>query len=404
MPEENLEPLITECPSCRTRFRVSETQLQRARGRVRCGACLTVFHGVEHLVLAERPGDADPEQAKQALDDLLDELAAGAPAVESEARREVPELTPGHGHDNGRRARLFGGFEDAADEPESPEAESPAPPVAESVPAEAGGVVAERRKDVETPAAGVAAAPTTSEAPTASPVEPPRGPVAVAPAAPVKRKTKTDPPSSAGTPGEKAASSTEASVDVGGSSAKRQQTAVSRPGAGRSGSGAASQPTFFGEVRRRRPLVWLGIVAGTLLLAAQVLWYQFDDWATRPAWRGLYGSICGVLGCELPVQQDASQLGTRNLVVRIHPQEPGSLLVNAVIVNSAEFAQPFPVLELQFTTVRGNLVASRRFHPDEYLAGDGAGMHLIPPRTPVQIELTIEDPGPDAVNYRLNFR
>ena len=50
MAEDELEPLITECPNCRTRFRVTETQLQVAGGRVRCGACLTVFHGVDHLL------------------------------------------------------------------------------------------------------------------------------------------------------------------------------------------------------------------------------------------------------------------------------------------------------------------------------------------------------------------
>jgi predicted Zn finger-like uncharacterized protein len=32
-----LEPLITQCPTCGTRFRVSDTQLGRADGQVRCG-------------------------------------------------------------------------------------------------------------------------------------------------------------------------------------------------------------------------------------------------------------------------------------------------------------------------------------------------------------------------------
>ncbi len=39
------QPLISECPSCRTRFRVTEEQLAVADGRVRCGACLAVFDG-----------------------------------------------------------------------------------------------------------------------------------------------------------------------------------------------------------------------------------------------------------------------------------------------------------------------------------------------------------------------
>lgn len=39
------QPLIAECPSCQTRFRVTEEQLAVAGGRVRCGACLAVFDG-----------------------------------------------------------------------------------------------------------------------------------------------------------------------------------------------------------------------------------------------------------------------------------------------------------------------------------------------------------------------
>ncbi|MDE0443324.1 MAG: DUF3426 domain-containing protein [Gammaproteobacteria bacterium] len=41
------QPLIAECPSCQTRFRVTEEQLAVAEGRVRCGACLAVFDGRE---------------------------------------------------------------------------------------------------------------------------------------------------------------------------------------------------------------------------------------------------------------------------------------------------------------------------------------------------------------------
>ncbi|KEA65543.1 putative transmembrane protein [Marinobacterium lacunae] len=37
------EPLITECPGCHARFRVTPGQLNLAQGQVRCGACLLVF-------------------------------------------------------------------------------------------------------------------------------------------------------------------------------------------------------------------------------------------------------------------------------------------------------------------------------------------------------------------------
>ena len=35
---------VTECPSCHTTFRVTDGQLRLAKGKVRCGHCLTVFN------------------------------------------------------------------------------------------------------------------------------------------------------------------------------------------------------------------------------------------------------------------------------------------------------------------------------------------------------------------------
>ena len=74
MAEESLEPLVTQCPTCRTRFRVTESQLNAASGRVRCGACLAVFAGLDHLVLGAGPRLKPGESANEALDALLDEL------------------------------------------------------------------------------------------------------------------------------------------------------------------------------------------------------------------------------------------------------------------------------------------------------------------------------------------
>lgn len=68
-------PLITECPNCHTRFRVGESQLQMAHGRVRCGACLAVFAGVDHLLLDESAAAPELPGQPDALDSVLAELA-----------------------------------------------------------------------------------------------------------------------------------------------------------------------------------------------------------------------------------------------------------------------------------------------------------------------------------------
>lgn len=40
--------VITRCPDCHARFRVTDGQLKLARGQVRCGACLCVFDARQH--------------------------------------------------------------------------------------------------------------------------------------------------------------------------------------------------------------------------------------------------------------------------------------------------------------------------------------------------------------------
>jgi len=40
--------LLTRCPHCDTRFRVTDEQLGIAKGKVRCGSCMDVFNAREH--------------------------------------------------------------------------------------------------------------------------------------------------------------------------------------------------------------------------------------------------------------------------------------------------------------------------------------------------------------------
>ena len=79
-------------------------------------------------------------------------------------------------------------------------------------------------------------------------------------------------------------------------------------------------------------------------------------------------------------------------------------MVNTVIRNSAEFAQPFPILVLSFNSVENSVIALREFTSAEYLDPGLRSTQAMPAKTPVQIRLAIMDPGPEAVNYTLAFR
>lgn len=154
------------------------------------------------------------------------------------------------------------------------------------------------------------------------------------------------------------------------------------------------------RARSRRWLWPLLIALALVALLAQVAWLQFDRWNRTEPYRSLYGAVCPLLGCELPDLVDRSRIRAYNLVVRNHPDQQGALVVDAILLNTARFDQPFPDLVLEFSDLNGNTVAARQFTPGEYLSGELAGRTRMPANQPVHLTLELVDPGPKAVNYR----
>lgn len=146
-----------------------------------------------------------------------------------------------------------------------------------------------------------------------------------------------------------------------------------------------------------------GSAALVLLAAIQIFYFNFPSWSRTPQWRPFYTSICSTLGCNLPTLQDMNNLRARNLVVRSHPSLANALVVDTLLQNDAAYDQPFPDMTLIFRDLEENVVASRRFTPDEYLSGELAGTTSIPGLTPVHVALEILDPGQNAVSYSIQL-
>ena len=79
-------------------------------------------------------------------------------------------------------------------------------------------------------------------------------------------------------------------------------------------------------------------------------------------------------------------------------------MVQVRIRNTAPFEQAFPVMIVGFNTADNELVALREFSPAEYLQGELPESATMPVMAPVPINLSLMDPGEDAVNYTLAFR
>lgn len=152
----------------------------------------------------------------------------------------------------------------------------------------------------------------------------------------------------------------------------------------------------------RKRLLWGALCAlAAIALAAQIAWLQVDRLSRIQPYRDYYQSACQWLGCQLPTLRDTSKVSAYNLVVRQHPERSDALMVDAIILNSAEFEQPYPALQLSFSDLNDKPVASRRFTPKEYLRGELSGRSIMPPNQPVHLSLELADPGSNAVNYSL---
>jgi hypothetical protein len=89
--------------------------------------------------------------------------------------------------------------------------------------------------------------------------------------------------------------------------------------------------------------------------------------------------------------------------VRAHPRYANGLLVDVTLVNRASYVQPFPVMQLTFTSLDEQWFAQRRFQPAEYLGPNRGTAERLPPDIPVQVVLELLDPGPEAVSYKFDF-
>ncbi len=401
--DEDLAPLITCCPKCDTQFRVTEAQLQVAKGQVRCGSCLHVFDGTEHLLVdgevLSGSGEADVDALLKELDEIerFDDLA-----------EDVAEDAPGSGesfaeNDDSKDVGERVAFNDLV-------VPSPA---AEGLPEELPAIDINHEQTLhETNArlkaledelmtdlkAGLSTNPmlpsTISGYRLGVPEEdePELPQLAKAPDSPL-------------TPGPDRTEGELTATPSGGDCAPQLNEQI-EPAAGKSNDWRYQKipAELLADERPQRGVgTWVVLAVALIALPAQVLWFQFDTWVKDETMRPVYAFICDVSGCELPLRRDVGLIVAKNSVLRDHPDQDEALIYDALLVNYAKYAQPYPFIELTLMTMGGQLIASRRFNPREYLGGEAADAKMMQPRTPIHISLEFKGPGQAPLNFQIRF-
>jgi hypothetical protein len=101
---------------------------------------------------------------------------------------------------------------------------------------------------------------------------------------------------------------------------------------------------------------------------------------------------------------DLGNLITEELVVRSHPSANNALLVDFIFSNESSSEQLFPLAELNFTNIGGEIIANRVFDSTEYLPPEMQLFTHMPAHSSIQVSLELADPGDDATGYALVFR
>jgi predicted Zn finger-like uncharacterized protein len=441
--------MITQCPNCATSFRVTPTQLEVAQGAVRCGACLQVFPADQHMITDGATGSPEPteepstqvEQVPEPTDDTV--LADGGTDLDEEETARSGEQINGAEEPVAERHMaqaeewIDPETTDQADEEEARiEQKAHAEQSPEQPALQSDEVVLETDQDASQRA--------SAEPSEASPEPAQPEPAQPEPASPEPATELSSPEPLTGLPVREENQQTELgdqNVEEDGSGQEAHPDAASRE-ADDEATGIQSSPgqqpllaedvadlapadrlsedekrrvadnlTFDpdeeigAEVQEIRTGRWFGWTLANLLLMVvlgiQFGWFHQAELSQRVELRPWYALLCRRLQCDLADFIDVARIKTRRLVVRSHPDVDQALMVDAIILNDSEFAQPFPLLHLSFSDIESKPVASRHFKPIEYLAGELIGRKRMPAHTEVHLALEIVDPGTAAVSYQL---
>lgn len=393
--------MLTQCPQCKTVFRLRKEQLGAAGGKVRCGQCHTVFDASRHLV-----GEAPPPPDAS--------IAAWSPAAHEPATPAPPA------------PHVAVPAEPVA--PAEPAARAEPPKPAEPMPLD-DDVSAHQELSAHLDALFENTGETTVAA-TPAPADEPFGETQIetlltpsgaadseslelpwdrAPEAIPATERNVDP---------QANDLAYLAIDEGGDGIAEfdlpeQELTTALPIMEDEDDEATAKPELphpFADAAplRHGPGGWatlgwsVAIVLLLATLAGQYAYVNNADLIRYPQLRPALEQLCRYTDCALPPRRDVKAITLLERDIRSSDKYQGILVITATLVNRAPFAQPYPDVEVSMRDVDGNVVASRLFHPAEYLPG-GRPRGLLASQATTQLKLDVTDPGPAAVGFEFTF-
>lgn len=337
------------CPHCLTVFKVSDENLKVADGYVRCGICKEVFNALEKSWLDIKKEPA----AKTKIEPTI--AAKAASASTSSVKKEV---TP-----------------------------SPATPVQP--------------------------APIQNKAPSAASKPEPKPVVANASAAqPEITKPKTQATGASAKQPSPVTAPTKSAAAPNASKTEKPVDNSSRPADDNLFAGVQSKlipdeyriPELHNTYSFWRDLTWsIAILVLTASLFIEYTWFNRNDLIRNPQLRPLVTQFCTLTDCGTMDLRETSKIEMVTRNIYSHPNVDDALMISGTLTNHAPFEQPYPDILINFSDVRGEVIASRIFTPEDYLQIKISNLKLLTPEISIDFNMEIQDPGKNASTYEFRF-
>lgn len=416
--------LATQCPYCRTTFRVAQDQLKLRAGLVRCGNCKEIFNGVEHLLRPEEPAQSGAPSSTTGTETSAAQVAQEAPLMtpsaaptpsarpQPPANSNAPAAKPGEPEDTPEFIDFFdllGAPAKPAGNAESPAATVPAP-VEEPLPA------------------------LITQDPVPAPAPTPPAPAADLPEDPLQRMTlmvlsEHEPQDNAAERDTDLADETDFSMppemddeksdkpdpialaieDLHKKPLRGTRDTMTRKEAAVADDDDIEEPSFVKSGRRRQRLgrsmrILMALASFVLLtsLLAQTAYIFRNQIAARlPQTKPLLMEACKLFACGvgLPAQIEAVSIESSELQTLASGKD--TFVLTVLLRNHSQTVQAWPNIELTLNDSNEKAIARRVFVPRDYLPATLDAAKGIGPTSEQSIKQFFELQQLKAAGYRV---
>lgn len=138
-----------------------------------------------------------------------------------------------------------------------------------------------------------------------------------------------------------------------------------------------------------------------LLLAQGMYFFRVELAARMPGLKPALVGYCGMLGCNVPLPQDADLMSIDSSDLEADPEHANLITLTATLRNHGSYAQAYPDLELTLNDINDKPVARRTFHPAEYLPAGESEKSGLAGRRETNVKLGLDTADLKPSGYRL---